>query len=78
MIAPDFRGVNPLFLSGPCKKFVEANHGTDLWTALEPSIMELEDMRKELQNANAYRCDVEQLKKFKDLFAKGYQNSMLM
>lgn len=78
MISPDFRQLQAIDLSGPCKKFVEANHGTELWTALQPSIAELEAVRKELYHANAYKCDVEQLKKFKELFSKSYCNSMLM
>lgn len=78
MISPDFRTVIAADLSTCCKKFVETNHGTELWTALQPSIAEIEADRKELQSANAYKCDVEQLKKFKNLFAKTYCNSMLM
>ena len=78
MIAPDFRTLLPVDLSTPCRKFVETSHGTELWTALQPSISEIEAMRKELQNVNAYKCDVEQLQKFKDLFSKSHNNSMLM
>ena len=62
----------------PTKLFVEKHHGQELWQALQPSINELEQVRKELAHANAYKCDVEQLKKFKDLFAKNYCNSMLL
>jgi len=49
-----------------------------LWEALQPSIKEVEDIRKEAVNCNAYKCDVEQLKKFKDIFAKNYCNSILL
>jgi hypothetical protein len=31
-----------------------------------------------LANAAVYKCDVEQLRKFKDLFAKNYNNAMLL
>lgn len=78
MISPDFRTIIAVDLSVACKKFVETNHGTELWTALQPSIAEIEAERKELQMANSYKCDVEQLKKFKNMFAKSYCNSMLM
>jgi hypothetical protein len=60
------------------QKFVESNHGTELWLSLQPSIVEVEKIRCELINANLYKCDVEQLKKFKDLFAKNYNNAMLL
>jgi hypothetical protein len=78
MISPDFRHIVPSDIIAPTKKFIEEFHGHELWGALQPSISELDGVRKELVHANSYRCDVEQLKKFKDLFAKNYCNSMLL
>jgi len=78
MISPDFRTAVPIDLKAPAQKFIEANHGTELWQALQPSIIELDSLRKELQHANTYKCDVEQLEKFKGLFAKNYCNAMLL
>ena len=78
MIAPEFRRLVPVDLSKPCKKFIEENHGSELWTALQPSIEEFEVSRKEMANAGAYSSDVESLKKFKDMFANSYCTSMLM
>jgi len=63
MIAPDFRDAHPINLKEPAKKFIEANHGTELWLALEPAIIEIQQTRDELKNAAIYKCDVEQLKK---------------
>lgn len=78
MISPDFRNSQPIDLKGTCKKFIESQHGTELWTALQPGLVEMEDIRKEVSQVSIYKCDVEQLKKFKDLFAKNYNNSMLL
>ena len=78
MISPDFKNTVPIDYKGPAQKFIEANHGTELWLSLQPSIIELEDIQKELTHAMIYKCDVEQLHKFKDLFAKNYCNSMLL
>jgi len=64
MIAPDFRETQAINLKDPAKKFIEANHGTELWLALEPAIIEIQQIRDELRNAASYKCDVEQLKKF--------------
>ena len=64
MIAPDFRETFAINLKEPAKKFIEANHGTELWLALEPAIIEIQQTRDELKNAGSYKCDVEQLKKF--------------
>jgi hypothetical protein len=78
MIAPDFRDAFQINLKDPAKKFIEANHGTELWLALEPAIIEIQQTREELKNAGSYKCDIEQLKKFQDLFAKNYCNAMLL
>ena len=78
MIAPDFRGLVPFAMVAPTKKFVETTHGTELWQALQPGIEELEGIRTELRHANSYGSDVEQLTKFKDLFARNYCNTMLL
>lgn len=78
MIAPEFRGCVPIDLVGPSKKFIETQHGHELWAALEPSIADLQNIRKELAHAQAYNSDVEQLRKFMDLYAKNYQNTMLL
>lgn len=78
MISPDFRNSQPVDFKGPAQAFIEKNHGTELWLALQPSILELENIRKELANASVYKCDTEQLHKFKELFGKNYCNSMLL
>lgn len=78
MIAPEFRVIVPVDLSTPSKNFIETQHGHELWAALQPSIQEVESIRKELANAQAYNSDVEQLKKFTELFARSYQNTMLL
>ena len=78
MIAPEFRGCNAVAMKDITRKFVEQVHGTELWEALQPSIIEVENIKKELGNASLYKCDVEQLKKFMDLFAKNYANAMLL
>jgi hypothetical protein len=78
MIAPEFRGCQPIDLKGPAKKFIEKNHGAELWEALQPSLIEVENIKREICSAGMYKCDVEQLKKFMDLFAKNYNNSMLL
>jgi hypothetical protein len=44
MISPDFRNTVPLDYRGPAQKFIEANHGTELWISLQPSIIELEEI----------------------------------
>lgn len=59
MIAPDFRQALPIDIKTPTKKFVESNHGTELWLALEPAINEIQQTRDELKNAPMYKCDVE-------------------
>ena len=41
MIAPDFREAAAINIAAPTKKFVESNHGTELWLALEPAINEI-------------------------------------
>ena len=78
MISPEFRNVRPVDFTKPMQQFITANHGTELWLSLAPSITEVENVRKELANANVYKCDVEQLRKFKDLFARNYNNAMLL
>lgn len=78
MISPEFRGCSPINILQATKKFVEQNHGTELWEALQPSIIEVENVKKEMAQAYLYKCDVEQLKKYQDLFAKNYANAMLL
>lgn len=78
MIAPEFRQCAPINLKDPAKKFIEANHGSELYTSLSPALAEVEAIKKELCGAPQYKCDPEQLKKFTDIFAKNYQNSMLL
>ena len=78
MISPEFRACTPIDLKGPARKFIDQNHGSELWEALQPSIIEVESIKKELCNAHLYKCDTEQIKKFMDLFAKNYANSMLL
>ena len=78
MIAPDFRACAPNEITPAVKKFVEENHGTDLWEALQPSIVEVDNIKKELSNAPAFKTDVEQLKKFQEIYTKNYQNAMVM
>ena len=78
MIAPDFRLCSPVDLRTGCKKYVEENHGTELWQNLEPQIAEVMAIKDQLGQARAYKSDVEQLHKFKDLFCKNYNNSMLL
>jgi len=78
MISPDFRINEPTNLKAATMKFVQENHGHELWEALQPSIDELESIRAELSHAAVYKCDVEQLKKLQGLFAKNYCNSMLL
>ena len=78
MIAPEFRNYKPGNLISQLKPFIEKNHGTDLAISLQPQIDEVQSIKDELVHANQYCNDVEQLKKFQHLFAKNYQNSMLL
>ena len=78
MIAPEFRNIKPGELKVSLKTFIEKNHGTDLAVSLQPQIDEMQKIKSELVFANQYGNDVEQLKKFQHLFAKNYQNSMLL
>ena len=64
MIAPEFRICAPTEIRQFTKKFIEQNHGTDLWESLSPSFSDLDQLKKELSGANQYMNDVEQLKKF--------------
>jgi hypothetical protein len=38
MIAPEFRNCSQISLVGNAKKFIEANHGTELFISLAPSL----------------------------------------
>lgn len=78
MIAPDLRPCKATELVPQIKKFVEENHSNELWESLQSSIQEMDSIKKELQQAPAYRVDVEQLKKYKDLYTKNYQNAMVL
>jgi programmed cell death 6-interacting protein len=49
-----------------------------LCASLAPSISEIDSIKKEIQNASAYKVDVEQIRKFKDLFLTNYQNAMIL
>ena len=59
MISPDFKGFVPSNYSGPTKEYVKKHHGDDLWTSLEPYFTEIENVKKEFPNAQAFGCDVE-------------------
>ena len=76
MIAPEFRQCKPTNLMNDSKKFLEQNHGTDLYVSVAPSLQEVDEIKTQLVNAPKFRCDPEQLEKFADLFAKNYQNAM--
>ena len=78
MIAPEFRQCKPTNLMNDSKKFLEQNHGTDLYVSVAPSLQEVDEIKTQLVNAPKFRCDPEQLEKFADLFAKNYQNAMLL
>jgi hypothetical protein len=78
MIAPDLRPCAPNEITPQIQKFVQENHGHDLWTSLMPSIVEMDNLKKELSIAPQFKIDVEQLKKFQDLFIKNYQNVMIL
>jgi hypothetical protein len=52
MIAPDFRQCTPIFLKDPAKKFIETNHGTELFTSLSPALDEVEGIKRELCGAS--------------------------
>ena len=78
MIAPEFRNYKPGNLKALLKNFIEKNHGSDLAISLQPQINEIQSIREELVFANQYGSDVEQLKKFQNLFGKNYQNAMLL
>ena len=77
MIAPDFKACQPTDLR-PLQPFITKNHGDELWQTLAPSLNEITDTKKELCHAQQYACDVEQLEKMKDLFARNYQNAQLL
>lgn len=78
MIAPDFKGCIATEMKVVVKAFVEKNHGHDLWTTLEPHINEADTLRKQLNSAQQFGCDPEQLKKFLDIYARNYQNAMCL
>lgn len=59
MISPEFRETVKIDMQKNMQKFIEQNHGTELWLSLQPSIAEVEKNRFELCNANLYKCDVE-------------------
>jgi hypothetical protein len=72
MIAPDFRQCAPINLREPAKRFIETNHGSELFASLSPALEEVEAIKRDLCGASQYKCDPEQLKKFTELFAKNY------
>jgi hypothetical protein len=78
MISPEFRNCTPVDLIKETESFVKKHHGDELWTALSPGMIELANLRNELKNVSMYKCDVEQLHKFKDIFAKSYNHSILL
>ena len=78
MIAPEFRICKPTNLAKDSKTFLEQNHGTDLYISVAPSLQEVDEIKAQLANAHKFRCDPEQLEKYVELFAKNYQNAMLL
>jgi hypothetical protein len=77
MIAPDFRQCQATDLSG-LQPFIVENHGEELWQTLAPCLNEITENKKELCHAQQYATDVEQLEKYKGLFSRNYQHSMLL
>jgi len=77
MIAPQFRACNSPDLPQALKKYIEENHGTDLWNACSDGINNAKKIKDELVNAHAFASDTEQMVKLQELFAKDYQYSML-
>lgn len=51
MIAPEFRQCAPINLREPAKRFIEANHGSELFTSLSPALEEVEAIKRELCGA---------------------------
>jgi hypothetical protein len=51
MIAPEFRQCAAINLKDPAKKFIETNHGSELFTSLSPALEEVEAIKKELCGA---------------------------
>jgi hypothetical protein len=48
MIAPEFRQCSAINLKDPTKKFIETNHGSELFASLAPALDEVEGIKKEL------------------------------
>ena len=77
MIAPQFRQSGSADFPGAMQKYIEQNHGTDLWISCKDGIENAKKIKDELVSANAYASDPEQMVKLQEMFTKDYQNSML-
>ena len=59
MIAPEFRSCNSPDLNITMKKFIEANHGSDLWTACSDGINNAKKIKDEVRHATNFKTDPE-------------------
>ena len=64
MIAPQFRACYSPDLPPVLKKYIETNHGTDLWNACSDGINNAKKIKDELVNAHAFASHTEQMSKF--------------
>ena len=78
MIAPEFRACAPMQLVNKSKKFLEDNHGSDLQVSVAPSLQEVDKLKADLCEAQQYRNDPEQLKKYTDKNAQYYTFTMCL
>ena len=69
MIAPQFRACNSPDLPAAMQKYIETNHGTDLWNSCKDGLYESKKVKDELVNANSFASDTEQMIKLQGMFA---------
>lgn len=73
MISPEFRNTEDPKLLEATKNYITTHYGDGMYTDLASDINQISDNRQKLNQAPAYKTDLEPLKNYRRLFLENYK-----